>query len=43
VNVTICPNVDGFGVLASDVLELAVLTVWPCAPDVLPLKLAFPE
>jgi hypothetical protein len=43
VNVTFWPNVDGFGALASDVLEPAVFTVCECAGDVLPLKLAFPE
>jgi hypothetical protein len=43
VNSTFCPNVDGFGALASDVLELAVFTVWLWAADVLPLKLVSPE
>ena len=43
VSVTLVPNVDGFGALASDVLVLAWLTVCDCAVDVLPLKLAFPE
>jgi hypothetical protein len=43
VNVTDWPNVDGFGALASAVLELAGFTVWLCAGDVLPVKLASPE
>jgi hypothetical protein len=43
VSVTLLPNVDGFGALASDVLVLAGFTVWPCAGDVLPPKLGSPE
>jgi hypothetical protein len=43
VNVTDCSNVDGFCELASDVLELAALTVWLCAGEVLPVKLGSPE
>jgi hypothetical protein len=43
VSVTLAPNVDGFGALASDVLVLAGFTVWPCAGDVLPPKLGSPE
>ncbi len=43
VSVTLVPNVDGFGALVSAVAVLAWFTVWFCAADVLPLKLALPE
>ena len=43
VTVTLWPTTDGFGDVVTAVVELAVFTVWVCAPDVLPLKLASPE
>ena len=43
VTVTLWPTTDGFGDVVTAVAELAVFTVWVCAPDVLPLKLASPE
>ena len=43
VSVTPWPTTDGFGDVVTAVVVLAVLTVWMCAADVLPLKLASPE
>ena len=43
VTVTLAPNVDGFGALATDVVVAAGLTVCACTPDVLPVKFASPE
>ena len=43
VSATLVPNEDGFGALLSAVAVLAWFTVWLCAEDVLPLKLASPE
>jgi hypothetical protein len=40
---TLCPNVDGFGTVATLVVVLAWFTVWLCAAEVLPLKLGSPE
>ena len=42
VSVTLAPNVDGFGALASDVDVLAWFTVCVCAGDVLPVYVRSP-
>jgi hypothetical protein len=41
--VTLSPTTDGFGDVVTAVVVLALLTVWLCAGDVLPLKLGSPE
>jgi hypothetical protein len=41
--VTLSPTTDGFGDVVTAVVVLALLTVWLCAGDVLPLKLGLPE
>ena len=43
VTVTLCPTTDGFGDVATAVELPAAFTVWTCAPEVLPVKLASPE
>jgi hypothetical protein len=42
VNVTLCPNTDGLADELTNVVVLALLTVWLWADDVLPAKLAEP-
>ena len=43
VNVTLCPNVDGFRDEVRAVVVLALLTTWDTAVLVLPLKLVLPR
>jgi hypothetical protein len=43
VSATLAPNAEGFGALLSAVVVLAGFTVWLCAEEVLPVKLASPE
>ncbi len=40
VNVTVCPNPDGFRLDATPVAVAAGLTTWPAGAELLPVKLA---